>query len=162
MGFWWSPGEDNASQDNIWDGNLVGFVKPDLSTGKFTVAGLVLGRGEGSVAVGNVAVGIVGFKNCSGFHWPSQGSDLWVFDENVAHNNKCQGIFVWQNSSANHLITDFVGYRNGGFGVNHGAYSNNYVNENLYLVENGTGGVLDHASANAKIRSEIEPQRWSW
>lgn len=45
-----------------------------------------------------------------GFNWPSQGSGIWEFQANVAHNNKCQGIFVWQNSAGNHIINDFIAF----------------------------------------------------
>lgn len=64
---------------------------------------------------------------------------MWEFQANVAHNNKCQGIFVWQNSAGNHIINDFIAYRNGAFGVTHGAYKNNYVHVDFYLVESGEG-----------------------
>ncbi len=158
--FWWDLGEENASHDVVLEGNLAGLVKNDPKKQGYTLSAFHLGRGEGNVANGNVAVGVQGNKNCSGFNWPSQGSGLWEFQDNVAHNNKCHGIFVWQNSSANHLIEDFIAYRNGSTGVNHGAYTNDYVYENLYLFENLEYGVVSHAFSHPPRSGQLQ-QTWS-
>ncbi|MCA1737099.1 MAG: manganese catalase family protein, partial [Actinobacteria bacterium] len=157
--FWWDQGEENASHDSVWEGNLAGLIHAG-DEDEFTNAGFFLGLGDGNVANSNVAVGVQGKKNCSGFNWPSQGSGIWEFEANVAHNNECHGIFVWQNSSRNHFINDFIAYRNAAFGVNHGAYKNNYIYTDLYLLENGAGGVNDHAFAQ-RGRSDFLPQSWS-
>lgn len=159
VAYWWDQGPDNATHDSIWDGNLAGLIRAGEED-EFTNAGFFLGLGDGNVANSNVAVGILGKKNCSGFNWPSQGSGVWEFEANVAHNNKCHGIFVWQNSSANHIINDFIAYRNGFFGVNHGAYKNNYVYTDLQLLGNGHGGINDHAYAHPP-RPGLLQQTWS-
>jgi hypothetical protein len=138
--YWWDPGDEHASHDSLWEHNLAAMCASDPVFRGFTMSGFHFGRGDGNVANSNAAVGVLGNKNCSGFHWPSQGSGLWEFNANVAHNNKCHGIFVWQNSSPNHHINDFVAYRNRFAGVSHGAYKNNYVYTDLYLHSNGEAG----------------------
>ncbi len=158
--FWWDLGEENASDDVVLEDNFVGLVRTDPVNQGFALTGFHLGRGEGNVANGNVVVGVLGNKNCSGFQWPSQGSGLWEFRDNVAHNNKCHGIFVWQNSSANHLIEDFVAYRNGTAGISHGAYTNDYVYEDIYLFENEEMGVLSHAFSHPPRTGQMQ-QTWS-
>lgn len=158
--YWWDRGVEHASHDNVWEHNFAGLVKVDPVFRGYTMSGFDLGRGDGNVANGNAAAGIQGNKNCSGFHWPSQGSGLWEFRHNVAHNNNCHGIFVWQNSSANHLIENFVAYRNGVAGVNHGAYTNDYVYDNLLLFENAHFGVVSHAFSH-EPRHGNSSQTWS-
>ncbi len=158
--FWWDLGEENASDDVVFEDNFVGLVRTDPVNQGFTLSGFHLGRGEGNVANGNVVVAVLGNKNCSGFQWPSQGSGLWEFQDNVAHNNKCHGIFVWQNSSANHLIEDFIAYRNGTAGVSHGAYTNDYVYEDVYLFENEEMGIISHAFSHPPRTGQMQ-QTWS-
>ena len=157
---WWDPGEENASDDNVFENNFVGLVQVDPAFQGFTLSAFNLGRGVGNAANGNVAAGVQGNKNCSGFQWPSGGSGLWEFQDNVAHNNRCHGIFVWQNSSPNHTIENFVAYRNNSAGVNHGAYTNNYVYENLYLFENEEYGVINHAFSHPPRTGTLQ-QTWS-
>jgi hypothetical protein len=158
--YWWDPGDEQASHDSLWEHNLAGHVRSDPVFRGYTMSGFHFGRGDGNVANSNAAVGVLGNKNCSGFHWPSQGSGLWEFNANVAHNNKCHGIFVWQNSSPNHHINDFVAYRNRFAGVSHGAYTNNYVYTDLYLHSNGEAGIVSHAFSHFP-RHGLLPQTWS-
>jgi hypothetical protein len=159
VAYWWDQGAENASDDTIWDGNLAGRILAGEED-EFTNSGYQLGLGEGNVANSNVAVGVLGSKNCSGFNWPSQGSGIWEFQANVSHNNRCHGIFVWQNSAANHIINDFIGYRNGSMGVFHGAYKNDYVYTDLYLFENGDGGIEDSAFSH-EAQPGLLQQTWS-
>ena len=64
---------------------------------------------------------------------------------NVAHNNRRNGIFVWQNTPIRHRISDFTVYHNGGAGIEHGAYGNAYVYERLALFGNREAGIHLHA-----------------
>ena len=72
---------------------------------------------------------------------------MWDFRRNIAHNNKCSGIFVWQNTSDSHVVEDFICYHNGIAGINHGAYLTAYVYRNGYLFKNGSSAI--DLSANA-------------
>ena len=42
----------------------------------------------------------------------------------LSHNNKVNGIFVWQNNPGKSVIDRFVAYHNGKAGIEHGAYKN--------------------------------------
>jgi hypothetical protein len=158
--YWWDVGE--VTDDSIWEHNFAGSVDANPQSNEHPVlSGFVLGEGAGNVARDNAAAGILGNTNCSGFHWPSQTNGIWEFRVNVAHNIKCSGIFVWQNTPDQHVITDFVAYRNGLAGVNHGAYSNPYVYENLYLFENATAGVINHSFSTGLFGPSPHRQAWS-
>jgi hypothetical protein len=64
----------------------------------------------------------------SGYHWPSKAnaqSFPWIFEDNISHNCREYGIFVWQNTaSERHGIDRFVAYSNGLGAFKHGAYNN--------------------------------------
>jgi hypothetical protein len=103
---------------------------------------LTLGKGEGNKCIGCVAVGVQGNKSASGFTWPEAGSGLWEFRDCVAHNNKVNGLFVWQNAPTLHVIEDFIAYHCGQAGVEHGAYGNRYHYRRVQLISNRIGIVL--------------------
>ena len=75
-------------------------------------------------------MGNQGDNDASGFHWPEQADSVWIFEGNIAHNNRSDGIFTWQNSHLLHIVEDFVVYHNGDNGVEHGAYHNRYIYRN--------------------------------
>lgn len=160
--FWWDkpiPGQTprditNDSEDVAWDGCLalrVGRFPGDSENNR--MAGFWLGSGKGLSCVGSVAAAVDGHltagpRQRSGFHWPEAASmDAWDFRDCVAHNNMNSGIFVWQNTETVHTVLDFVAYRNGAFGVDHGAYVNPYLYEGLVLSENVSGAVKMHATS---------------
>jgi hypothetical protein len=84
----------------------------------------------------------VGGKEASGFQWPEHvaGPRSWRFENNVAHHNSANGIFVWQNSSIDHLIDGYRGYANGNSDIDHGAYKNIYAYRNV---------TVDHVEVHA-------------
>lgn len=140
--FWWDPpperGNDvNDSYNIVWDQNLVAIVRDDPEFRGNRLAAFRLGDGVGSVLTNSVATGVQGSKSASGFHWPEHGHAVWRFAGNTAHNNRVNGIFVWQNDGLDHLIERFVAYHNGAAGIDHGAYSNDYVYRDVTLVGNG-------------------------
>jgi hypothetical protein len=99
---------------------------------------------------GCVATAVADASNSSGFHWPSQANrqpNAWVFEDNIAHNNRRNGIFIWQNTpTQGHLIDRYVGYRNRFTGANHGAYNNSgYHYRDALLLDNGESGANQHA-----------------
>lgn len=66
--------------------------------------------------------------NAGGFQWPSKmggENTTWTFENNVAHNNRGNGLGVWQNNANDHVVTDFVSFHNTN-GIQHGAYLNRY------------------------------------
>jgi hypothetical protein len=95
---------------------------------------VMLGAGSGNV-LRNVHVGQVsGGVDCSAYHWPEEanqnvGGNVWVFEDNtseIQNDPDCHGIFVWQNDSNPHVVTNFTGD-----GIDHGAYGNVYHYENM-------------------------------
>jgi hypothetical protein len=58
---------------------------------------------------------------------------VWRFENNIAHHNSANGIFVWQNSSFDHVIDGFRGYANDNSDIDHGAYSNKYRYKNIIV-----------------------------
>ncbi|MGH2726457.1 MAG: hypothetical protein ACRDKS_05725 [Actinomycetota bacterium] len=143
--FWWDPGEGNATRDGLWDRCLSSLVHTDGN--EFRLSGFWLGHGEGNRAIGCVAVGVQGSKNASGFQWPEspgprEDGTVWGFKDCVAHNNKVNGIFVWQNNAGKSVIDRFVAYHNGKAGIEHGAYKNVYQYKNSTLYANGLAGAL--------------------
>jgi hypothetical protein len=148
--FWWDgPSSHTTAQDPsnhlTLNHNVASLVTVDPWYRGARLAGFVLGHGSGNVARGNVAVGIQGTVDSSGFEWPEllNGSEgVWTFEDNVAHNNARNGIFTWQNNSAVHVINRFTGYYNGLYGIRHGAYRNGFVYENSVLYGNA-GAAID-------------------
>ena len=94
-----------------------------------------------------VAVGVQGNVDASGFQWPAAAGEpnTWEFADNVAHNNKVDGIFTWQNTMGAHVVGPFVAYHNGGYGIDHGAYVNPYRYVDADLFWNKAGGINQRA-----------------
>jgi hypothetical protein len=157
--YWWDPpspepgGPTNESHDVVWKNCLAALVQDDPPYRGFRLSAFFLGRGNRNKCIGCVAAGVQGGKNASGFIWPESGS-VWQFRHCVAHNNKFNGIFVWQNTRTIHPIEDFTSYSCGKAGVEHGAYGNPYHFERLNLVCNRIGIML-HALSN-----QSDQMRW--
>ncbi len=82
----------------------------------------------------------------SGFEWPEGSHGVWTFDlGNLAHNNAVNGIYAWQNDSLPHQILNFTAYYNGKAGIEHGAYLNDYLYQDITLYGNGVAPVILHA-----------------
>ncbi|HJQ77234.1 MAG TPA: hypothetical protein VJ948_08225 [Acidimicrobiia bacterium] len=157
------PGIDN-SNDIVYQHALAHTVLNDENSKRNS--GFVLGAGTGNVIRDSVAVNVRGGGDCSGFHWPEfpggKGRDqprVWVFENNYSSSPDCHGIFVWQNSSDNHVVDDFSGNS-----INHGAYSNGYHYRNPDVSEmvvhaagtRVTGGSIGRLIA-PRHRSEAVP-----
>ena len=116
----------NQSHDIIFDHALAdgvfanGALSHPLRMNAFT-----LGRGNNNSLTNSVAINVNGGSQCSGFHWPADESSTWNFDNNFSESPKCRGIFVWQNTSHQHVITNFRG------SIEHGAYRNGYQYRNI-------------------------------
>ena len=90
-------------------------------------------------------------KPRAAFTGPRPAKGLWNFDDNIAHNNRVNGIFVWQNDGDFHQIKRFVAYHNGNLGIDHGAYGNGFQYSDLFLFGNGEGGFSSRAAASGSI-----------
>ncbi len=107
----------------------------------YRLTGFYIGAGSGNTARNNVAVGINGMSGSAGFVWPEESHGIWTFDQgNLAHNNLVDGIFVWQNDSRDHRIINFTAYYNGASGIEHGAYVNDYLYQDITLYGNRITG----------------------
>jgi hypothetical protein len=149
--YWWDEPPEledtvNDTHDLVWDRAVAALVRQGFAGNNFRLAAFALGNGENVTVTNSVVVGLEGdpFVDRSGFHWPESAGAVWTFENNIAHNNEVGGIFVWQNNSERHDITNFTAYYNGGAGVNHGAYGNSYQYNDLTLLENGVS-VISHA-----------------
>jgi hypothetical protein len=138
--YWWDLGD--LSNDTLWENCVASLVK--IGSEKFAKAGFALGAGNGNVCRRCVAVGVESHSTGSGFQWPEKANlkpNVWLFEDCISHNNKSNGIFVWQNDPNHHIVSRFVGYHNGRFGVLHGAYSNRYEYSDMLLFGNLFGAI---------------------
>jgi hypothetical protein len=132
--YWWDPpspsgNESNNSNNITYDHALADGVTPSPGDKGHRLAAFRLGSGSGNTVIDSVAMNVVGGKEASGFQWPEHvaGPRSWRFENNTAHHNSANGIFVWQNSSIDHLIDGYRGYANGNSDIDHGAYKNIYA-----------------------------------
>lgn len=136
--YWWDPG--HLTDDTVYDHDVAAIVRVDPAYRGYNLAGFMVNEGMRNTIRDSVAVGVQGNVDASGFIWPEvDGEDgVWNFSRgNIAHNNKVDGIFGWQNDHQPHVVADFVAYHNGEAGIDHGAYSNAYHYESSTLYGNG-------------------------
>jgi len=134
--YWWDEGD--ATNDTTWNHCMAAKMEPIPSFRGYRLAGFNLGVGTGNALLDSVSVGNQGNTEATGFIWPESGSGVWLFKGCVAHNNKSDGLFVWQNTDVPHRIQDFVAYRNA-YGIDHGAYLNMFAYDRCTTFENGRG-----------------------
>lgn len=114
--------------------------------------GFALAHGAGTRCVGCVAVAVYGAQTSSGYNWPEpvNGADdnVWEFHDNIAHNNRVNGTYAWQNDFGHpHLIENCQFYRNN-VGFLHGAYGNTYTYRDVTCWQNAEAGVELHAQSD--------------
>lgn len=145
--YWW----DNSSSASGLSilGCVASYVKSIPSYRGYRLTGFELAAGQNVTMRDSVAVGVQGNTSASGIAWPEMQVEegVWAFDNCVSHNNKVSGVFVWQNTGRRHLVKNLTCYRNGSFGIDHGAYINRYVYEDVVLLENPVG--LNQAASSA-------------
>ncbi len=144
--FWWdvkSNEETDLNNDptnrTFFDRDVAANVTSDGGTSANRLAGFSLGCGAGNRITGSTAVGVQGGVQASGFFWPEGANSCgnrWEFTANIAHNNLVDGIFAWQNDSELHQVPGFVAYNNGGSGIDHGAYRNDFTFASATLFQN--------------------------
>jgi hypothetical protein len=152
--YWWDPsphGEaDHAppTEDVLYERCVASMIRADPPTdGHFRLAGFALGARKGNVIRDCVAVGVQGGGDSSGFVWPEFSSGLWKFENCLAHNNRSNGITVWQTNNLPHVVSGFTAYHNGGFGIRQGQYVNVFHYDDTVLYGNKSGGVLSNATS---------------
>ncbi|WP_315817001.1 PA14 domain-containing protein [Paraflavitalea speifideaquila] len=158
--FWWDPGD--PTHDVIYDHNIVAgckFVPRSIDMNAedaptFSSSGFALNTGDGNICRNNVVVagGQGDYGNGGAYNWEAVINEgVWIFHDNMAHNNH-NALRVWQNSTRNHVIDDFIAYHNG-VGIFHGAYANNYTyNGGIYY---GNTLLIKAASSNSnRVRLE--------
>lgn len=156
--FWWDPKE--PSHDIVWENNVVALCKfvggskdmnaEDAPT--FASQGFLLGIGDNNVCNNNVVCGTYGDQGDAGaFTWEADNEGVWVFKNNIAHNNTV-GVRVWQNSPKNHVLENTDLYHNV-IATGHGAYANSYTYKGGTIYGNY---VNIHASSNDTTRVRFE------
>ncbi|NND01579.1 MAG: hypothetical protein HKN91_02230, partial [Acidimicrobiia bacterium] len=111
--YWWDPSTDSVdnSSDDITYDRVVAANASANPFKKHVNSAILLGQGENTSITGSVVVGYQGTgSNPAAYSWPGAEGGRWHFADNLAHNNKSNGIFVWQNTSYNHVVEDFVAY----------------------------------------------------
>jgi hypothetical protein len=152
--YWWDEGD--ITNDTLWQNSVASLVR--VGSEPFARSGFLFGAGSGNVCRQCIAVGVESVSTGSGFQWPSKANqklNVWVFEDCQAHNNVANGIFVWQNDPHHHVVSRFVAYHNGGFGVLHGAYANRYEYADLLLYGNAGGAI--ELRANTRIDEGQDP-----
>ena len=136
--FWWDPpafqsqDQTDNTNDTLWERNLAYHVTNAAGDNRgFRLSAFELGAGVGNVVRDSVAFHVDPShrKDCSGFQWPEIHHNqplTWGFENNASFQSDCNGIFVWQNNSQDHLIDGFIGD-----GIDHGAYTNDYIYRNV-------------------------------
>lgn len=152
--FWWDVGD--PTNDTRWENCVASLVRSDPSFRGYSLAGFLLGKGDGNVVRSCVAVGVQGSASASGFMWPAgpQAEGIWRFDRNIAHNNRVLGIYAWQNTPRVHVISRFIGYHNGRAGILHGSYRNPYRYENVILYAN-LGSELEVFALSGSLAADL-------
>jgi hypothetical protein len=159
--YWWDGAPDtrtpgSSSHDILYERCVASLVQNDPPFRGYTLAGVVLGRGNGNVARDCVAVGVQGTVSAAGFTWPEGAEGVWTFENCIAHNNGNHGIFTWQNTGKLHVVRRFSAYHNAGAGISHGAYNNRYTYRDSTLHGNGSGAVILHADSWGGSESPLQ------
>lgn len=157
--YWWDSRKDMESlapvtNDTLYDRCVASRVLSDPDFEGYRHTGFFLGRGQRNIARGCVATGILGNGEASGFKWPEGSEGVWTFEDCLSHNNRVHGLFVWQVTDKVHPIVRFVGYHNGGSGILHGAYANNYHYTDSLLYGNAQAQLFAWAVSLADLRFE--------
>ncbi|MFJ1757139.1 hypothetical protein [Kitasatospora sp. NPDC088134] len=153
--YWWDGPIDTRtpqgpSNDIVYEGCVASRTVYEPNPRGYRLTGFSLGAGTGSSARDCVAVGVQGATGASGYEWPETSEGVWTFENCLAHNNLENGVFVWLNAEHHHTVSRFVAYHNGGWGIEHGAYLNDFDYTASVLHGNAAGGIAVHALGRDK------------
>lgn len=156
-GIGWTAQE--RSDDILIEDTVAAKQVPVPSFRGFLVAGIALPPGMRNTIRRSVTVGNLGHATAAGVIWPETVGGLhlpgvWTAEDVVSHNNRSNGVFTWQNSGGDHVVTRFVCYANGHAGVEHGAYVNPYVYRDLLTWDSGEAGLIEHAVSGASQQGQ--------
>ncbi len=157
--YWWDEGKDNQTDDVVWDKCVAALIGTASNHNPHRVGGFALQFGDRNVLTNCVAVGVGGQTDSAGIKWPEfANNSVWIFSTNVSHNNLRSGMFTWQNDTKDHDVGAFTCYHNGLYGINHGAYFNEYHYHDGLLYGNAVAGVIlkavNHLQTSAALRFE--------
>ncbi|GLW73623.1 hypothetical protein Kpho02_59220 [Kitasatospora phosalacinea] len=153
--YWWDGPIDTRtpqgpSDDIAYEGCVASLTVYEPNPRGYRLTGFSLGAGTGSSARDCVAVGVQGATGASGYEWPETSEGVWTFERCLAHNNLENGVFVWLNAEHHHTVTQYAAYHNGGWGIEHGAYLNDFDYTASVLYGNAAGGIAVHALGRDK------------
>ncbi|MGH2787908.1 MAG: hypothetical protein ACRDJV_08350 [Actinomycetota bacterium] len=146
--FWWDEGD--RTDDTLWERCVAARVDTENDANQLALSGFFLGRGTGNTVRGSVATGIRGTRTAAGYTWPPEPiNGVWNFEDCIAHNNKQNGIFVWQLNGDPNVVSRFTGYYNGGHGIQHGSFENSFDYVDGRLFGNALPQLALHANSHA-------------
>lgn len=138
-----------------------GYGDSDISGVTFSWTGY--GTDRASLRDGEVN-GVQGITGSAGLIWPSQTNkaknDVWVVERIFTHNNKVDGVRVWQNVATAHDAVDITAANNGNRGWLHGAYLNAYRVIRLHAFGNADGDVELKAAGRDSTTEPGHVQQW--
>ena len=143
-GYWWDvPTTVDESNDLLYDHCFAGRVKFSRANPEGVHnSGFYLAAGQNMTIRNCCVAGIEGYIDTSGYHWPevlnSNPHNVWIFEDNDAHNIKYHGIFIWQNDGNHHDVVRFRGWNCFLDGIKFGAYFNAYQIEDIEVWGNDT------------------------
>lgn len=167
--YWWDEGD--VSESAVFDHALA--IAVDSKRRRNAGFTLSICGDQNCVIRDSAAVGVDGGLQSGSFTWDedSGSTQPWIFERNLGHNTKANGIQIWQNcpfaestgkcGGVNH-IQDFVTFHNGwedtwaGSGVSFGAYTNAYSFAGLDLFGNLISSMDLHARSRPTAE-ETEP-----
>jgi PKD repeat protein len=148
-GLWWDLSHE--TNDLLVDHMaIIGVGMPGGVSGGVTSThdAFLLGAGTNMEVRNSVAAGARGSDQSIGFEWPEPtpifnavlDKLVWKFNAgNVAHNNLGAGLRFWNNSAHQHVVDQYVSYRNQGGSIENGAYVNLNEYLNITSLEDGYG-----------------------
>lgn len=158
--YWWDSPDGTrdwtppASDDITYRRCVASAVRAANRGSGNRMGGFSLGAGVGNRCLESVAVGVDARRQASGFAWPSMSikvkGNTWEFSGCRSHNNGQNGLFVWQNDPEDHVLELFEVFHNGTFGMDLGAYGNNYQLADGIFFANGSAGMKFHAKSSGK------------
>lgn len=162
--YWWDmvdEGEDASAiptHGAIYD-HCVASYTHQSDDDPYSTTAFLMGTGVGNEARACVAVGTMGnTESASGFGWPDKSrneTDIWLFEDCIAHNCKSSGIYYWQNVVARTIVDRFTAFHNS-WGIWAGAYANLVSYRDCNLAFNGQGGLEIKAVPDAPQQSPDE------
>jgi hypothetical protein len=143
--FWWDPPSDDGhihkSNRVVWERCVASLVTKQSEDPAGRMTGFLLGAGIGNVVRECVGVGVQQSLDGSGYVWPADAGNTWVFRDNVSHNNFNHGVFNWTNRRETLFTKGLVAYHNGKTGITHGSYLSPHLYKDVTLYGNAQAAI---------------------